>query len=63
MYEPKLSGVIPKREIGIHIVIKDAITLSCGAKVRWFDLKDIKCPCGNPNHWLLKVENGQSDRK
>ena len=35
------------------------IELSCGhsVKLKMEDLKrDIPCPCGNPNHWIVKWE-------
>ena len=37
------------------------VIMPCGSKVKYntiFDIpnEDIPCPCGNPNHWLVKYE-------
>jgi len=37
------------------------VVMPCGSKVKYntiFDIpnEDIPCPCGNPNHWLVKYE-------
>ena len=40
------------------------VTLPCGEKL-WYPtaesvpVKDVPCPCGDPNHWLIKYGDGK----
>lgn len=40
-------------EIGI-LIVGNNFKLSCGNSVGL--LHSVPCPCGNPSHWLLKIE-------
>jgi len=56
----KTSAFHAGTEIAVLLIAINKITLSCG---NTFDMRDyigkplvnVPCPCGNPNHWFIKV--------
>jgi len=64
MYTTLAAASVPKIDywVGISLTFPMTVVMPCGVVVTYNSLDDLPretthCPCGNPSHILVKVEN------